>query len=76
MKKSLIESIQNNINEDVATELNDYNKDIQTILNGLEEIRNKLTTEEGNKILDDYIYSSVSNAINDLDLEVDNDLIG
>lgn len=76
MKKSLIESIQNNINEDTVTELNNYNKDIQTILNGLEEIRNKLTTEEGNRILDDYIYISLSNAINDLDLEVDNDLIG
>lgn len=75
MKKSLIESIQNNINED-TTELNNYNKDIQTILNGLEKIRNKLTTEEGNRILDDYIYISLSNAVNDLGLDIDDDLIG
>ena len=64
------------IKEDIETELNDYNTDIKLILDGIEKIRPSLKTEEGHKILDNYVYISVSNAINDLGLDVDDDTIG
>ena len=66
------------LSEDTDTDLKNFqvNVDIKVILDNIEKIKPMLRTEEGNKILNDYIYESISNAINDLGLEIDDDTIG